>query len=102
MPIDEQQLLREVREAVAGITVDLARTRDHVMRQTERLSEIRDAVTAMRQRSEDHTGRILLLETETKSHSGWRSKLGGAWIGAGLVITAISSLIALGLAIFKH
>ena len=102
MPIDEQQLLLEVREAVAGMKVDLARTRSHVEQQTKRLSEISEAVGGIRQRQDDHTGRITIIETDLKNHTGWRAKLGGAWVGAGIVISALASLIALGLAVFRH
>ena len=53
-------------------------------------------LTALEARVDDHTGRITLVEGKVEVHSGWRSRLVGAWVavavaaGIGAAIAAIA------------
>lgn len=101
-------LLLDVRERVAGMSVEIKRVSTHLDSNTEKVDGVREAVAEIRTRSEDHTGRILLHDTKLQEldqkmqrHSGLFSKLNGVWIGLGLVVTALASVAALAISLFK-
>ena len=50
---------------------------------------------ALETRQEDHTGRLLLLEADTKVIATWRSKITGAWIAGSLLAAAAGTIAAL-------
>mgnify|MGYP001568635905 CR=1 FL=1 len=101
-------LLLDVREKVAGMSVEIKRVSHHLDNNTDKVDEMRESVAAIRARSEDHTGRIMILDTKmqeqekkSQDQSGFRSKLGGIWIGVALVVTALASVAALSISLFK-
>jgi hypothetical protein len=99
---DQTELLRDVRESVAGIKVAM----DHLQRSmdvhAENSSNVRDAVTALRLKIDDHATRIEKIETQVGVQGKWQTRLGGAWVGVTLIISVITTLIALGWSIYKH
>ena len=102
------KLLLDVRERVAGMSVEIKRVSTHLDGNTAKVDDMREAVATMRARSEDHTGRIMLhdtklleLEKHQQNHSGLFSRLNGIWIGVGIVVTAAASVAALMISLFK-
>ncbi len=101
-------LLLDVRERVAGMSVEIKRVSTHLDSNTAQADGVRAAVAEIRTRPEDHTGRITLhdtklqeLDQKMQGHSGTFSRLKGIWIGIGLVITTLASVAALAISLFK-
>lgn len=64
-------------------------------RQDALLRQIDRNVVGLKDRQDDHTGRITILEGSTQKQTMWSSRASGMWAGIALAITAASSVAAL-------
>lgn len=92
----------EIYEALGKLTAEIGGVGDrldkidgHIESQGEVLIELRTNLAAIRARSDDHTGRIHLVETKLSEHKGFQSRLGGIYVGIAVTLATLASMAAL-------
>lgn len=99
-PVPEEAVVADVNEKLDRIVGDLGRLTGTVEQisvnqkaQTESLSQIHEKVGTVLERSVTHAKRIDTLEQTHDTQKGFRSRLGGIWVGI-MAIVALAAGVA--------
>lgn len=89
-PEQRDSLLYEMNAQIASLNVKVERLQAHVEGFGSKLGDVRDTLSAVSSRVEDHTDRITLLDNNMINQRLWRARLSGMWI----VITLVAGTAA--------
>lgn len=83
------------RAVLGEMNAKLERLFIHDQKHVALLTELRDSSLRLEAQTEEHEKRIGQLDTQKQSHDAWKAKMTGIYVGIGVTITTLASVIAL-------